>query len=132
MFSKIIFPILSFGGWLYILKWILELENTKCSCSELWLRPTIKYFIYYLLIANIVFLLFPLRFNWYFVIHFISVIVFISFTRVYIDYLRKHNCKCLEKNRMWMVDLTNFLQFIGFGILLGIVSYKRYKSYIKI
>lgn len=125
MFARLIFPIASFGGWLFILTWILELESENCPCSESVMRLVIKYFTYYLLTANIVFLVYPMRLNWYFAVHFVAVVVFITLTRIYIETLRKRRCACIPKNKMWMVELTNALQFVGFGVLVATATYKH-------
>lgn len=132
MSATLIFPVVSFGGWLFILSWILELETSDCPCSKSWMQSVIKYFTFYLLVANIIFLIYPMRFNWYFVIHFVSVIAFITLTRIYIEILRKRLCRCVPKSKMWMVELTNAFQFVGFGVLVLSATYKKYKPYIKI
>jgi len=111
LFINILFIVL----WSFVIKYITELEN-NCNCSNNWKRDFIKYSLIIFII--ILFIQILLRFikkkikinSNIILLIFIFNFIFTIIVAVYINELKKNECKCSESNIRTVLEIINYIR----------------------
>lgn len=145
VYFALIFYYIEISVYISTLKWIENMENTNCKCSDTEYRSFIKNAVgLYLVFTTIVCI-----YNIYVVLQIqtpcsklpfvlqipFTIIWFVNviFSIKYIDYLKKINCKCSENIDRELYYIYNWIR-VGIIIIYGIslmiymstVGYKKY------
>jgi|UniRef100_A0A6C0I5V9 hypothetical protein len=121
--------------WIFALKYIMDLEK-YCKCSDNWKRDYVKYS----LIVFIIFLTFKvlnhtnlINVNKYLLFFMILLnFVFTVIILVYINELKKNECKCSDTEMRTILEIVSYVRLII--MMIGLISliylyFKLYKLY---
>jgi amino acid transporter len=132
-FINILFIVL----WSFVIKYITELES-NCNCSKNWKRDFIKYSLIIFII--ILFIQILLRFikkkikinNIILLLIFIFNFIFTIIVAVYINELKKNECKCSESNIRTVLEIINYIRMSLMIIVALAIFYLYYGMYKKL
>ena len=109
--------------WIIVIKYIYDLEN-NCKCSDDWKRDFIKYS----LIVFVIFLtlkvifkkkLYQINKSILFLIILLN-FIFIFIVAIYINELKKNECKCSESDIRTIFEIVNYIRM--FLIIIGFLG----------
>ena len=114
---------------LAMISWINKLDEIQCECSQDWKKPLLQYWAYFAIVFSVlmfiinIFFLFKFKFIIQNGVGVISILSFMNIigTLLYINNLKKINCKCSEDTRREIIYIIRWIQMIFFIFVLLLI-----------